>query len=210
MDLPRKGLIEWAVAAQPLAGQSESGDTYWVKVRVSQALVAVLDGVGHGEKAALAARSAIATLSKFERESPITLFERCHEQLRSTRGVVMSLASFCACDNTMTWLGVGNVEGVLFHPGFQVLSGQETLLPSPGVVGDSLPRLSASVIQVAQGDILIFATDGIRAGFADNINFSESPQQIADRILAQYGRGIDDSLVLVARYLHETAEDTRR
>jgi len=204
------GLIDWAVAAQTLAGERESGDRYWVKVCASQARVAVLDGVGHGSEAALAAQSALATLKKFEGESPITLFQRCHEQLRSTRGVVMSLASFCASDNTMTWLGIGNIEGVLFHRQHHVLPGQETLLQRPGVLGDNLPRLSASVIQVSAGDILIFATDGIRAGFSDNTNLNDAAQQIADRILDQYGKGTDDALVLVARYLDGKADDTIR
>ncbi len=46
--------IEWAVAAQTLAGQAESGDQHWVKVSTGQALVAVMDGVGHGNEAAQA------------------------------------------------------------------------------------------------------------------------------------------------------------
>jgi hypothetical protein len=121
----------------------------------------------------------------------------------------MSLATFDASDNTMTWLGVGNVEGVLLHRQFHVLPGTETLLQRPGVLGDHLPRLSASVLQIAAGDLLIFATDGIRPGFADNANLNDSPQQIADRILTQHGRGTDDALVLVARYLHGKVDTTR-
>src|SRR5271166_84680 len=105
MDNFERGLIDWAAATHILAGESESGDQYWVKVGAAQAMLAVVDGVGHGKEAALAARSAIATLQQFAGESPIALFQRCHERLRSTRGVVMSLATFDASDNTMTWLG---------------------------------------------------------------------------------------------------------
>jgi serine phosphatase RsbU (regulator of sigma subunit) len=164
------------------------------------ARIAVIDGLGHGEEAAVAARIAVATLEKGRDESPINLIRNCHEALRSTRGVVMSLASFCAADHTMTWLGVGNVEGVLLHRDLHVVPGQEVLLPRPGVVGDYLPRLSASIIQVSAGDLLIFSTDGIRAGFPDNTHTRDPVQQTADRILDQYGRGTDDALVLVARY----------
>jgi serine/threonine protein phosphatase PrpC len=210
MDNSERGLIDWALAKQTLAGQAESGDRQWVKVCASKALVAVLDGVGHGKEAAHAAQTAIATLQQFERESPIVLFQRCHEQLRSTRGAVMSLASFNAGDNTMTWLGVGNVEGVLLQRQSYFLPVQESLLQRPGVLGDRLPRLTASVIQVSAGDLLIFATDGIRGGFADRTNLNNSPQQIADCILSQYGRGTDDALVLVARYLNGKAGVTIR
>ena len=205
-----RGLIDWAVAAQTLAGQTESGDQHWVKVCAAQALVAVVDGVGHGNEAAQASRSAIATLQQFAGESPLALFERCHQQLRSTRGVVMSLAVFSASDNTMTWLGVGNVEGVMLHPQVHAPPRQESLLLRPGILGVRLPRLTASVIPVSAGDVLIFATDGLREGFEAHSNLRDSPQQIADRILDQYGRETDDALVLVARYLHGKADVTVR
>jgi len=205
-----RGLIEWAVAAHTLPGQAESGDQHWVKVSATQALVAVVDGVGHGNEAAQASLRAIATLRQFAGESPLALFERCHQRLRSTRGVVMSLAVFSAGDNAMTWLGVGNVEGVMLHPPSRVPPRQESLLLRPGVLGIRLPRLSASVLQVSAGDLLIFATDGLREGFEAHTNLRDSPQQIADRILDQYGRGTDDALVLVARYLHGKADVTVR
>jgi hypothetical protein len=33
------------------------------------------------------------------------------------------------------------------------------------------------------------------------VNVTDRPQLIADRIIAEYSRGSDDALVLVARYL---------
>ena len=40
---------------------------------------------------------------------------RCHDRLRATRGVVMSLASLDQERGILTWLGVGNVAGVVFR-----------------------------------------------------------------------------------------------
>jgi hypothetical protein len=54
---------------------------------------------------------------------------------------------------------------------------------------------------LARGDLLIFATDGIRRDFADDLMPTGSCREIADRILQQYAIGTDDALVLVARYL---------
>jgi len=122
----------------------------------------------------------------------------------------MSLALFHGSDDTVTWLGVGNVEGFLLHRDAHGVPGHEALLLRAGIVGDRLPRLSASVLQVGYGDVLIFATDGIRPGFTDNVNLEESPQQIADRILTQYGLETDDALVLAARYLHGKGIATAR
>jgi negative regulator of sigma-B (phosphoserine phosphatase) len=202
MGAVKPRLIEWGVAARAIADQQESGDFHLVNVRGSDALVAVGDGLGHGAGAAAAAQAALHALAECNGESTIAVMQRTHDQLRSTRGVVMSLALFRGTDNTMTWLGVGNVEGYLLRRDAHVIPGHEYLLLRPGVVGDSLPPLCASVLQIAFGDTLIFATDGIRPEFAGNVNSEGSPQQIADRILAQYGRGRDDALVLVARYVN--------
>jgi len=70
-----------------------------------------------------------------------------------------------------------------------------------GVVGYNLPTPRVVTLPVTQGDTLIFATDGIRSGFATEVVLSDSPQNMADRILENYGRGTDDTLVLVVRYL---------
>jgi phosphoserine phosphatase RsbX len=202
MGSVKPGLIDWAVAARALASQQESGDFHLVNISEKEALVAVGDGLGHGAGAAEAAQAALRALAGCNGASPIAMMQGAHEQLRSTRGVVMSLAWFRGGDDTLMWLGVGNVEGYLLHRDAHGVTGHESLLLRPGVVGDSLPRLLASVLQIAYGDLLIFATDGIRPGFADHANLQDSPQQIADGILAQYGRDTDDALVLVARYLH--------
>lgn len=210
MDNARRGLIDWAVSARTLTGQIESGDHHWVRVCQGQALAAVVDGVGHGKEAARAARRAIATLEHSEGESPLALFQRCHEQLRSTRGVVMSLASFNASDNTLAWLGVGNVEGVVFHCQNHSVPARESLLQRNGVLGDHLPQLSTSIIRVSTGDTLVFATDGISREFTENVELRDSPQQIADRVLAEFGQRTDDALVLVARYLNGKCNVTIR
>jgi hypothetical protein len=70
-----------------------------------------------------------------------------------------------------------------------------------GLVGLQLPALQPTVMALARGDLLILATDGIRAGYEAGLNLGELPQRIADRILKQYFKGTDDGLVLVARYV---------
>ena len=190
--------LEWGVAAQALPGEAISGDRHVMQAFPSGALVAVIDGLGHGEEAATAAEIAVATLIGHAHESVIALLNRCHEQLRASRGAVMSMASFNAVEGTLTWAGVGNVEGVLRRAGTNV--SDESLLLRGGIVGIQLPPLSASIIPVMPDDTLIFVTDGITPGFADKLNLRDPPQELADCILTQHGKGTDDALVLIARY----------
>ena len=187
------------MAKSILPGQGESGDRHLLRCGGDGILIAAIDGIGHGEEAAYAAEAAVAILKASPEEPVISLVERCHEGLRSTRGVVLSLASVDPKHGLMTWLGVGNVQGVLMRAGAQKGSVGEVLLLRGGVVGSQLPALQAAVLPIRKGDTLVFVTDGIRGEFVEGLSALESPQRAADKILKRHGRGDDDALVLVVR-----------
>jgi phosphoserine phosphatase RsbX len=205
METMTEGLIDWAVAARSLQDRDASGDCYLVKVRPRSVLVAVVDGLGHGEAAAAAAALAVRTIAGHDEQSMIPYVKRCHECLRGTRGAVMSLASFSGRESTMTWLAVGNVEGVLVRSPATKDPARESLLLRGGVVGAQLPPLNPAVVPVARGDMLILTTDGIRGGFAPAVVVTDPVQKIADRILVDHATATDDALVLVSRYVGEGA-----
>ena len=192
--------VECGVAHFVLPGQRESGDHHVICQGREKVLVAAIDGVGHGKEAALAARSAAAILRSGVNESPLNVVQRCHEQLQATRGVVLSLASIEPGRGILTWLGIGNVQGVLMRAGAQPGTVQEVLLLRAGVVGFQLPALQAVVLPLQKGDTLVFATDGINQEFVRSLSALESPQRMAERILEQHHSGHDDGLVLVVRY----------
>jgi phosphoserine phosphatase RsbX len=192
-------LVEYGIAKSILPGEGESGDCHLVCLSGDGILLAAIDGIGHGAEAASAAEVALGILKDNPEEPVISLIERCHESLRSTRGVVMSLAFVDPSHGMLTWLGVGNVQGVLVRANAKQGTAKEELLLRGGVIGAQLPALQAAVIPVTKGDTVIFATDGIRTDFVDGLSSMESPQRAADRILKQYARGNDDALVLVAR-----------
>src|SRR2546429_7812580 len=202
METVSTGVIEWAVAELVLPGQTESGDRCLVTVTLEGGLVAVVDGLGPGAEAAGAAKAAVSSLERHAHELIIPLIRSCHRSLAGTRGVVMSVAAFDPRAETMTWVGVGNVEGVLLRAQAAASPRREMLLLRGGVVGGRLPALLAAILPMMRGDALILATDGVRSNFSlANFAHGESPQQLADRILAEWGTKTDDALVLVARYL---------
>jgi phosphoserine phosphatase RsbX len=195
-------LIDWAVASSAAPGETQSGDLHLVKPLAGGVLIAVVDGLGHGAEAATAARTAVTTLEEHASESVLALLERCHRALKGLRGVVMSLAFADRRQNALTWAGVGNVECLLFHANAATPANptRASLVTRGGIVGSELPQIRAQVVPLAAGDVLIFATDGIREGFSDGLQFEAPPQQLAEHILSQHGKGTDDALVLVARY----------
>ncbi len=117
----------------------------------------------------------------------------------------MSLAVYEVDRRTLTWVGVGNVEGVLWRADATARPVRESLLMRGGVVGYQLPPLRESVLSVAEGDTLVFATDGIRSDFSDGLDLKEPPQQLAAHIFLRCAKDTDDALVLVARFAEATA-----
>jgi len=192
-------MVEYGLAKHAHVGEGESGDLHMVCCNQNGVLIAVIDGIGHGEEAAEVAKTAAAVLRGSVDEPVISLVELCHEKLRGTRGAVLSLAFISAEQKMMTWLGVGNVQGVLLRMSAKAGNLREPLLLRAGVVGSKLPSLQATVLPVSQGDTVVFATDGIRSDFSSTLSARENPQRAADRILSHFRSGKDDALVLVAR-----------
>jgi len=193
--------IAWGVSATALNGAAVSGDLHVVAPCGQSVLLAAIDGIGHGPEAAQAARVAAAVLSQHAGEPLIALMQRCHEELRRTRGVVLSMASFDVRNGIMEWLGVGNVEGVLFRADRHATPPRDSLILRGGVVGYQIPSLRTATRQIAAGDVLIFATDGVRSDFTAYSPFGPDMQEVADAMLARFGKVTDDALVFAIRYL---------
>jgi negative regulator of sigma-B (phosphoserine phosphatase) len=194
-------VIEWAVAHSALPGEEESGDLHFVHTYEEVALVAAIDGLGHGPEAAVAAQRAAEALERHHAEPVASLLQRCHDNLRGTRGAVITLASFDGKRNVMSWVGVGNIEGTLVRaePGEE--RRRESVMLVGGVPGHQLPRLRAAELQISPGDTLVLSTDGIRPGYLELLAIGDPPNRLVERIMDQFGKGTDDALVLVARYL---------
>ena len=196
---PRTPIIEWGWAGRPL--EQVSGDLHAVVERDGGALVALLDGLGHGIEALEAVRAAVPVIEAHAGEAVVELVQRCHDALRKTRGAVMSAAWFDALDSSMTWTGVGNVDSVLIRAAKRFPPRNEAIATRGGVVGYRLPSLHAERLPVAPGDLLVMATDGIRSTFSSGIVTQFSVQEIAESILARHAKGTDDAHVVVARYV---------
>jgi phosphoserine phosphatase RsbX len=194
--------VDFGIASFVPNEQVESGDLSLVHCTANRALFAAIDGIGHGKIAAEAAQTAAKILdsSADDSLSLIELVQKCHEALRATRGVVLSIASIDFRRNLLTWIGVGNVQGILVRCSGSERASADALLLRPGVVGSQLPNLQTATLLISPGDTLAFATDGIGSDFSNDLFPYESPQRSADRILSKHCKGNDDALIFVARF----------
>ncbi|OAN44973.1 stage II sporulation protein E [Chloroflexus islandicus] len=188
--------LVWGAALRPKLGQSVSGDAYVVlPYDDDRLLAAVIDGLGGGDAAAEAARRAVAVLESDPAGDLMDLMRRADRALVGSRGAVMALLRLDARMRTAEFVGVGNI-------GAQVYS---DVLIKPisknGIVGYRLPQLLRLSYTYNSGDTFVLYSDGISSRFTTESppDLHRSPQQIADEILARFGKDNDDATVVVVR-----------
>lgn len=195
-------LLDYGVADRAKPGERVSGDLSAVREQPESVLIAVADGLGHGPEAAHAAAFAMTALDGAWPRQPLSrLMDICHAALSATRGAALALAVLDANSETLTWLGVGNVEGRLIS---RTADGQRegrSLLMHSGIVGHHLPSLHPTTLALQPGDVIAIATDGISSGFEQEIRLDLSPQQMASRVFARCAKDTDDALVLVGHWI---------
>jgi anti-sigma regulatory factor (Ser/Thr protein kinase) len=193
-------LADWALAGRPRSGEHVSGDNGVAVPTTRGTFAAVVDGLGHGPAAAAAARLAIRVLEARAEEDLPTIMGACHDALKDSRGAAISIAAIAPAENTLTWLGVGNVAGRLC--GGPPTRRHLSLPLLDGIVGSSLPRLEPTTVKIERGDVLLVSTDGVASEHLDPTRLVGAVAQIAADLLADAsGTRNDDAMVLVLRYL---------
>ncbi len=195
-------VLDYGVAGAALEGEDRSGDLAVFTPTSRGGLACLIDGLGHGDAAADAAEAAADVIRDHADAPAQDLLDRCHEALKDTRGVVMTLAHFDVGAGELEWTGVGNVDARLWHPRDPAQPGRhDVALVFGGVVGYQVPRVRPSTLRLAAGDLLVMVTDGIDPGFAAAFDRGGAAQALAERIFLAHGRGTDDALAVVVRYL---------
>jgi negative regulator of sigma-B (phosphoserine phosphatase) len=201
MSAPWPLVLERGVAGLAHEGEGRSGDLAVFAPSARGGLVAVIDGLGHGDAAADAAEAAAEVLRREVEREPQELLETCHSALRRTRGAVMTLAWFDLERRSMTWTGVGNVEARFVRAGDAGDARHASPVVLGGVVGFNLPQVRLGAIPLEPGDAVVLATDGVTADFSVSLTSGVNAQELAERVLENHGKGTDDALAAVVRYL---------
>ena len=193
-------MLDVGIAARALDGGPVSGDRAVIAEARGATLLVAIDGLGHGPAAAEASSVAAGVLERRAGDPLDELFARCHAALSRTRGVVMTAARIDPAGE-LEWVGVGNVEARLLRAGAAARAGTASPVLFGGVLGHQTRRVRPSRVGLDRGDVLLMATDGVRADFSTGMSVQGSAQTIADRVMAASARGDDDALVLAARWL---------
>ncbi len=182
----------------PIRGEIVSGDS-WSCLRHGDALaVAIVDGLGHGPKAAEAARAAIECFHRSIRDAgPVQAIELAHQALLSTRGAVMAVACIDARAQTLRFAGLGNISAVVHTQGASTRLGS-----TDGTVGYGVRKAREASVAWTPRSTLIMNTDGLSSRW----NLAKlpgllacHPVLIAAVLHREFARNSDDATVVVVQ-----------
>ena len=179
-------------------GEFECGDNWVARVRDGMVEILVLDGLGHGPRAAAAADAALAAFANRQEDDMADLMGRLSEDVRSTRGSVGSLVWIEAANGRAFHTGIGNVTAMVASPG----ASTRRLISRDGRLGGPARTLQVEVVALGPRDTLILHSDGIATlRGIDRMGglLRHSPGVIAAALMRDNNRGRDDACVVTAR-----------
>lgn len=196
-DAPRRR--EVGIYGRAIAGERRSGDHAAFFRDRDLLMLAVCDGLGHGEPARIAADAAVASFRAGASREPAAVIEDCHAALGATRGAVMAVARIDETTGAMTLASAGNVDvqATAFRRLRRFGGSSAVVGGRPGPL-----KVRTETVPLLADDVVIVTTDGITSKAIiedDPLLLRAHPAAIAQRILERFARPNDDALVLVAR-----------
>lgn len=185
--------MRFGIASRSMPGMSVNGDAYLVKEWNGQTLLAVIDGLGHGEEASTASNMAkVYVLENYSRDVEQIILG-LHSRFHSTRGIAAELVRIDRAERRLIFCGVGNTEARII--------GEPPMHPPSmdGIIGVNLRKTMKFEYRYNSLRAAVLYSDGISGGFdlSTYPSIYEQPQNVADSILAEWGKKHDDATVIV-------------
>jgi len=179
--------------SRPFKGLTVCGDNFVIEERNGTFLAAVIDGLGHGFESWVAAEKAAEVIRGNVDLQVEPILMRCHKELRATRGAAVGILKVEA-SGAGEFCGVGNID-------VQAVTGSApSVFCVAGIVGHNLRTSRVMPFQMKPGDIYCLLSDGVSSRGNFKSCLPGPPEEVARRIVEQFGRDHDDATALVMGY----------
>ncbi len=151
--------------------------------------ILLVDGLGHGEQAAMAADAALAHAEANRALSPNRLLEAIDKGIDWSRGAAIAIVRVDEGLRTLCYLGVGNVRAAVFGDKSSRFDG------TPGIVGAGCRSARLETLSWTNGDLLVLWTDGLNANLSidqASLRLKGDPESLAQRLIGRFTTGRDD------------------
>jgi len=190
--------VMFSARSVPKLGQIECGDGWRVRDFGNHHLICIVDGLGHGPLAAMAARRALAAFDDADpADEPGKIVLHLHSQLKDTRGVVLGVLALHSEDALAVFCGVGNINALVVNE-----DKSQHLSSIDGIVGYNVRKVRSQQVRWSPGSVAIVHTDGLSArwGLRQYPGLMlRHPSLIASVLFRDHARNTDDATIVVAR-----------
>lgn len=181
----------------PVHGEEECGDAWAIEFLAGRTLVLVVDGLGHGPEAAVAAKVATTVFRDHLTGSIEAMMAKMDSAMHTTRGAAVSITEIDHVAHNARFWGVGNAEGRVINPEIN-----RHTIPQNGIVGHNMPRLQSADVAWPAGGRLVMHSDGITSRWRADLYpglLARHPALLAGVLFRDFSRPRDDATVLVVR-----------
>ncbi|HEX9981702.1 MAG TPA: SpoIIE family protein phosphatase [Thermoanaerobaculia bacterium] len=181
----------------PKSGEDVSGDDWAAVSGRDSVTLGIVDGLGHGEAAAMAAAYGVRVIRERADRELEHIIQAMHGALRPTRGAAVGLARIHPGAGRVDFVGSGNIAGTIVTED----TARKTVSHG-GIVGHEMRKVQSFSYPWASDSVLVLHSDGIGTGW--NLQsypglIQHEPAVIAAVIYRDYCRGTDDATVVVAK-----------
>lgn len=193
---PADPLPEGAISL-PKKGEQVCGDGWTVLQGRGCMILFVVDGLGHGPEAALAARAALDTVERHAQLDAVNLMQAVHDALRPTRGAAAAVAMLKPQSELCVFCGVGNISMSIRAAG-----STRSMVSHNGILGHQVRRMQEFSYPFPRGALCIAHSDGIATHW-DLASYpglaGRHPSIVAAALCRDHSRGRDDLTVVALR-----------
>ena len=195
-------------AARAHPGLDLNGDALVIKHSETVSLVAIIDGLGHGQFAHRASSTAAQYITNHFEQPLADIFRGVSRACRATRGVVMALARFDRQPPQLTFASVGNIEARILNSPQPI-----ALRLRRGIIGLNAPNPLINTYDWTSQNILVMHTDGLSAHWKWN-DFQALAEgrasDLAQAMLRKLAKDNDDAAVVVIKNRRPSGENRER
>lgn len=190
----KKSVIQTSVYSRPKPGFKSNGDAYFIKRYEDNAIVAVIDGIGHGDKANQASQIALKVLEDRFRDDLEQIVINIHRQSHGSRGCVMGMVRMNR-EGRIEYLGVGNIRTQIYTTDMY-----KRLVSFDGLLGSNMRTLRTDRFELTTPCLVVMHSDGVSSFNFDDKRIVYRPiMELAKESFEKYKKSSDDATLLIAR-----------
>ena len=178
----------------PMRHESACGDIWHLALSGPRLSALVIDGLGHGEDAHVAARCGGEAFAQRPFDHPDGLMADMHRAMNGTRGGAVATAQYDAENHTLQFAGIGNIGARLITP-----QASRGLASHPGIVGVQYRKTHTFSYADAKDQLLVMYSDGLQSRW-DLKDYPglvmRHPATVAAVLFRDFCRGRDDVTVI--------------